>query len=73
MKIFNPFKKQKEFGFRLGNEREMLIKSENEKSVLLDLILKKWDIIDKAGSIILLGEVIEKKKLSEMEKETDDE
>jgi len=72
MKLFNLFKKKKEFGFRFGDEREVLIESENEKSALLDLVLKKWDIIDKAGSIILLGEVIEKKKLSEMKEEDDE-
>ena len=77
MKLFNPFNKQKEFGFRIGNERELLIKAENEKSALINLIITHWDIINKVGSIELFGEVIEKKKLSEMnindEDETDDE
>lgn len=73
MKIFSLFNKQKEFGFRIGEEREMLIKAENEKSALINLIINYWDIIDKVGNVELLGEVIEKKKLSEIEINNEDE
>lgn len=73
MKIFNLFNQQKEYGFKIGEEREILIKSENEKSALVNLIINYWDIIDEAGNIELLGEVIEKKKLSEMKIKDEDE
>lgn len=73
MKLFNLFNKQKEFGFRIGNERELLIKAENEKSALVNLIITHWDIINKTGNIELLGRVVEKKKLSEMEENNYDE
>jgi len=69
MKLFNLFNKQKEFGFRIGEERDVLILSKNEKSALMNLIITHWDIIDKTGNIELLGEVTEKKKLSEMKEE----
>lgn len=71
--LFNLFNKQKEFGFRIGEERELLIKAENEKSALVNLIITHWDIIDKTGSIELLGEVTEKKKLEEIDFTEEDE
>lgn len=55
-----------EYGFQIGDEREVLIEGKTEQEALIKLIHNYWELIDKAETIFLLGRVIEKKKASEI-------
>lgn len=57
----------KKYGFQLGDERVEIIEANSEKEALHILVDKYWDIINYAEEIELLGEIIDERKITEME------
>ena len=56
----------REYGFRMGNKREVLVKAWTEQRAVIKLIKKYWHIIKTVDSIHFLGTVVNKSRVCDL-------